>query len=228
MNRIARGFGVISLVALSTFAQSGSGWRTAADIGEGGRGAVSGTVIDVDEGSKRLQIETDTGASRVSVETDTVSTQYNGFGSMIAGKPEIFVGSKGFSNLRLGDRVEIRGTGRGRGTVMASDVTLLGREVPASSVGVGDTRSPSSATTQVDRTPSSAQRPTTGGTSEGTVRQINLDEGRIVIQTPQRRLITINAYRNTPVYYRNEVYRLSNLEVRPTRSPRRASTSSRT
>lgn len=209
MSRSSRALAIILvLFSFPAFAQ----WRTAADISQGVTGSVSGTVVDVDESARRLQIETDQGSTRVTVETDSVSTQYNAFGSMIAGKPEIFIGSKGFSNIRLDDRIEVRGTGRGRGAVMATDITLLGRSVAASSVGVGDTRSPSSATTQVDRSTTS-QRGTSSGFAEGTVRQINLNERRIVIQTPQRRLITINATRNTPVYYRNEVFPLSALDV---------------
>lgn len=196
MNRIAPLFAVLFLVALSSFAQT----------------SITGTIVDVDEASKRLQIETDKDRTRLTVETDTVATQYNGFGSVIAGKPEIFIGSKGFSNIRLDDRVEIRGTTRGRGVVMATDVTLLGRAIAANPTGVGDTRSPSSATTQTDRR-TSAQVTTSGGFVEGTVRQINERENRIVLQTPQRRLVTVNVSRNTPVYYRGETYRITNLEV---------------
>lgn len=196
MNRISAVFVVALLLAVSSFAQS----------------SITGTVIDVDEAAKRLQIEADKEAARITVETDTVATQYNGFGGVIAGKPEIFIGSKGFSNIRLGDRIEVRGTTRGRGVVMATDVSLLGRSVAANPTGVGDTRSPSSATTQVDRS-TTAQRGTNSNYAEGTVRQVNERENRVVIQTPQRRLVTVNASRNTPVYYRNEVYRLSNLEV---------------
>lgn len=196
MKRIAPLFLVLALVSLSTFAQT----------------SVTGTVVDVDSAANRLQIETDKEGTRLTVETDAVATQYNGFGSSIAGKPEIFIGSKGFSNIRLDDRIEIRGTTRGRGVVMATDVTLLGRSVPASPTGVGDTRSPTSATTQVDRRTTN-QTTTSGRFAEGTVRQVNERENRIVIQTPQRRLITVNASRSTPVYYRGEVYRLTNLEV---------------
>ena len=196
MNRIAPLFGVLFLIALSSFAQT----------------SITGTVVDVDTAANRLQIETDKDRTRLTVETDAVATQYNGFGSVIAGKPEIFVGTKGFSNVRLDDRIEIRGTTRGRGVVMATDITLVGRSVPASPTGVGDTRSPSSATTQIDRR-TTTQTTTSGRFAEGTVRQVNERENRIVIQTPQRRLITVNASRNTPVYYRGEIYRLSNLEV---------------
>ena len=83
-------------------------------LGQGEREAIAlaqarlpNVLLLIDEGKGRLEVETDSGRSRVTVETDSVSTQYHGFGTMIAGKPEIFTGSKGFSNLRLGDRVEV-------------------------------------------------------------------------------------------------------------------------
>src|SRR5687767_8510378 len=93
---------LVMLSALSTFAQV----------------RPAGTVIDIDEGRGRLQIEYDD-QTRVTIETDSVSTVYTGFGTVIAGKPEIFTGSSGLSNVRLGDRIEVRGTERGQGTVRA-------------------------------------------------------------------------------------------------------------
>jgi len=190
---------LFTLMAVSTFAQNSP---------------LVGTVIDVDEGRNRLQIESDYEAgTRVTVETDAVSTTYHGFGTVIAGKPEIFSGSAGLANVRLGDRVEIRGAARAQGIIAADSVRLLGREVAASQVGVGQTRNPKvSATTPTDdRT--AAPAPDAAGRIDGTIRQINLDEGRLVIQTTQRRMITVKTYRNTPVYYRGETYRVSNLEV---------------
>lgn len=190
---------LFALMAVSTFAQNSP---------------LVGTVIDVDEGRNRLQVESDyESGSRVTVETDAVSTTYHGFGTVIAGKPEIFTGSAGLANVRLGDRVEIRGAARAQGIIAADSVRLLGRDVPASQVGVGQTRNPkSSATTPTDdRT--AAPEPDAAGRIDGTIRQINLDEGRLVILTTQRRMITVKTYRNTPVYYRGETYRVSNLEV---------------
>src|SRR5207244_1493483 len=61
----------------------------------------------------------------------------------------------GFSNIRVGDRVEVRGIGRANGAVAADYVALLGRPIPADPTGVGQTRSPSS----------SASTPTVGGTT---------------------------------------------------------------
>jgi Domain of unknown function (DUF5666) len=198
-------YAILALAAVSTFAQSSS--RT-------GTGALTGTVIDIDNGRGRLQIESDEDRyARTSIETDSISTQYLGFGTMIAGKPEIFTGSSGFSNIRLGDRISIRGYTRADGMVHADAITLLGRQVAAGTVGVGQTRNPTSVSTPTDDRVTGTT-PTASTTAvEGTVRQINLDEGRIVIQTTQRRMITVNTYRNTPVVFRGEQYRLTNLEI---------------
>jgi hypothetical protein len=91
--RISALCALIALTAVSTFAQSGP---------------MVGTVIDVDEGRGRLQIEYDDDRTRMTIETDAVATVYYGFGGVIAGKPEIFTGSSGLSNVRLGDRIEVR------------------------------------------------------------------------------------------------------------------------
>ncbi|HET8775035.1 MAG TPA: DUF5666 domain-containing protein [Thermoanaerobaculia bacterium] len=182
---------------MSTFAQTGP---------------TAGTVIDVDEGRGRLQIEFDD-RTRMTIETDAISTAYYGFGGVIAGKPEIFTGSAGLSNVRLGDRVEVRGSVRGQGVFKADRVTLLGRNVAAGSVGVGSTREPTSSSTPVDDRTTSTVTNETAGNVEGTIRTINEDEGRLVIQTPQRRMITVRTYRNTPVVYRGDSYQVSNLEV---------------
>ncbi len=98
----------ILLFLVSTFAEASPQWRTAADVSEGSRGSIVGTLIDLNEAANRLQLQTDDDRyGRISVIADTVNTQYNGFGGVINGKPEIFLGSKGFSNLRVGDRVEL-------------------------------------------------------------------------------------------------------------------------
>ncbi len=172
-----------------------------------------GTVVDIDEGRNRLQIEMDDAAyTRITVETDAISTTYHGFGTMIAGKPEIFTGSRGLSNVRMGDRVEVRGPVRSEGVYRGNQITLLGRSIPASPTGVGETRNPAtSGNTPMDDRVTGATD--TGSRVEGTVRQINEREGRIVIQTPDRQMITVRTARNTPVYYRGEVYRVSNLEL---------------
>lgn len=190
---------ILALTALSSYAQSRP---------------MVGTVIDVDEGRGRLQIEYDEDQSRVTIETDSVSTVYYGFGTAIAGKPEIFTGSSGLSNIRLGDRVEIRGSERGQGVWKAHRVTLVGRDVAAGTTGVGTTREPGSVSTPVDdRAVGSAAPAAAGSGIEGTIRSINEGEGRLVILTTQRRMITVRTYRNTPVLYRGQTYSVSNLEV---------------
>jgi hypothetical protein len=158
------------VLALSAFGQNPQ-WRTSSDISEGSRGSVVGTVVDVDEGASRLQVAADDDThSRITVLADTLSTQYNGFGGVINGQPEIFVGTKGFSNVHLGDRVEVRGIGRGNHAIGAEFITLLGRSVPASQTGVGDTRPLNSISTPTNAPPSSDV--TVYGRIEGIVRQV--------------------------------------------------------
>src|SRR6185503_3155608 len=129
--RVLAVFAILVVPALSTFAQTSPSYGTNSNT-------LTGTVIDIDAGHDRLQVESDSDpGSRITVETDTVSTQYRGFGSVIGGKAEIFTGSKGFSNLRLGDRVAVRGSSRASGIVQAETISLLGRTVVASPTGVG-------------------------------------------------------------------------------------------
>ena len=201
------------LVGVSAFGQSSTQWRTSADVREGIRGTIVGTVSDVNEGTGRFRLTPDDDRNGlVTVEADSVSTQYNGFGGAINGSPEIFVGSTGFSNLRTGDRVEVRGVGRNTGVVGADYVTLLGRPVSADQTGVGQTRTPQtiSPPTASGTTPSAT--PQTYGRVEGIVRQVNAADGRVVIETDRREMITVRGTSSTPVYYRNNVYRISNLE----------------
>jgi len=202
------------VIAVSAFGQSSTPWRTSADVRDGVRGSAVGTVADVDEGQSRFQLTPDEdNYSQITVEGDTVSTTYRGFGGTINGSPEIFVGTSGFSNLRVGDRVEVRGSGRGSGTVLADVVTLLGRTVPAGATGVGQTRSPTSISPPTASGTTATTTPNPRGRVEGVVRQVNADEGRVVIETDRRQIITVRATSTTPVNYRGDTYRISNLEV---------------
>jgi hypothetical protein len=195
--RISALCALLALTAVSTFAQNGP---------------LVGTVIDVDEGQNRIQIESDSqSGSRITVETDALTTIYQGFGGVIAGKPEIFTGSSGLSNVRLGDRIEIRGGASTEGVYRADQVLLVGRQIPADPVGVGQTRSPSNVSTPVDDRATGMNE--ASRRTVGTIRQINLNEGRIVILTPQRTLLNVRTTRNTPVRFRGESYQVSNLEV---------------
>ena len=202
------------VMAVSAFGQNSTPWRTSADVRDGVSGRAVGTVADINEGSSRFQLTPDEdNYSQITVEADTVSTTYRGFGGTINGSPEIFVGTTGFSNLRVGDRVEVRGSGRGTGTVLADVVTLLGRSVPAGATGVGQTRSPTSISTPTASGTTATTAPDRLGRVEGVVRQVNADEGRVVIETDRRQIITVRATSTTPVNYRGDTYRISNLEV---------------
>jgi hypothetical protein len=190
---------LLALTTLSTFAQNRP---------------MVGTIVDLYEGRGSMVLQMDDAAqTQMTIDTDSVSTTYHGFGTMIAGKPEIFRGSQGFSNLREGDRVEVR-AGQREGVYRADQVTLLGRSVPVGTTGVGQTRPPTSSATPMDQRGTGTAGARSGGFVEGTVRQINQREGRLVVQTTTgNRLITINTSRNTPVYYRGEAYRVENLEI---------------
>lgn len=204
-------FAMVALVAVSSFGQNSFQWRTAADIGEGTRGTIVGTVADVDEARGQLQLDPDEpSGGRIAVTADSVTTQYNGFGGVINGQPEIFTGSAGFANIRVGDRLQVRGVGTATGGVAAEYVTLLGRPVPAPQTGVGTTRPPSSISTPTATTTTTSPRV---GPIEGTVQQVNASEGRIVIVTDRREIMTIATPVGTPVHYKNNVYRVANLET---------------
>ncbi len=208
--RFAAIFAAMVLVTASAFGQYRTVWRVGADIVEGVSGSIVGTAVDVDEAKNQIQLAADDDRyAHVTIVTDSVSTQYNGFGDVINGKPEIFVGSKGFSNVRTGDRLEIRGVGRSSGSVRADFITLLGRPVPAGPTGVGDTRSPS----QGVSTPAVGSTTTVYGRVEGVVRQVNASDNRIVVETDRREILNIRASSTTPVTYRGDTYRIGNLEV---------------
>lgn len=213
MNKTRMAFVFVAMTAVAGFAQSGL-WRTSADVQEGTRGTIVGTVADVLAGSNRIILTPDNDSyDQVTVDTDSVSTQYNGFGGTINGSPEIFVGSTGFSNVRTGDRLEVRGAGSGNALLRADRITLLGRALAAPQTGVGQTRSPGSISTPTARGTTSATSPDRLGRVEGTIRQVNADEGRIVIETDRREIRTVRATSATPVYYKGDTYRLNNLEV---------------
>ena len=64
------------LIAVSAFGQSSSQWRTSADVREGSRGSVVGTVTDVDEGRRQFTVRPDGDQyGQVTVLADAVSTQ---------------------------------------------------------------------------------------------------------------------------------------------------------
>jgi hypothetical protein len=214
MNKLRAIFAFAALSAVAAFGQDRTVWRTSGDVQEGGRGSIVGTVADTQNGRNRMVITPDSALSdQVTVDADTVSTRYNGFGGTINGAPEIFVGSTGFNEVRVGDRVEVRGVAIGSSTIRAELVTLLGRAVPAPQTGVGQTRTPTSISTPTasGTTPSTA--PDRIGRVEGVLQQVNPEEGRLVVVTDRREVLTVRTPQGTPVRYRGDTYRVSNLEV---------------
>ncbi len=205
----------LTLVALSAFAQSGPTFRTGADVRDGVRGTLVGTVASVMETRNQFAVTPDDDRyGTVTVQADSALTTFSGFGGVINGAPEVFQGSAGMANVRTGDRVEVRGDGAANATINASQVVLLGRSVPADQVGVGQTRTPNSpATPTAGRSTTSDSATSRFGNVEGVVRQINANENRIVIQTDRREMVTVRGSGSTPVYYRQDVYHIANLEV---------------
>jgi hypothetical protein len=212
MHRIYRVAVLSALVAVTAFGQDRSLWRTASEVDQGSRGSMVGTVTDINAGRDQFTIipDQDNNGSLL-VSADTISTQYSGFGDVINGKPEIYTGSTGFPNIRLGDRVEVRGVGNGRASVRADVVTLLGRNTPASQVGVGTTRPTGTISTPTAAPPPSANDRV--GRVEGTVRQISPDDYRLVLETDRREMVTVRGTSSTPVYFNGNTYRIRNIEV---------------
>ncbi|MGZ8811292.1 MAG: DUF5666 domain-containing protein, partial [Thermoanaerobaculia bacterium] len=83
------------------------------------------------------------------------------------------------------------------------------RAVAVPPTGVGQTRSPGSASTPTQTTVTADRL----SRIEGIVRQVNADNNSIVVETDRREMITVRGSASTPVYYQNDVYHISNLEV---------------
>ena len=182
------------LGSLSLFAQNRPTWTTASDIQVGVRGSMNGTVTRMSSGDLTISIvgENDPTTTPVDVRTDSVSTRYSGFGS----GTDVFTGSSGFRLIQSGDRIRVTGVGRTARSISADDILLLGRSV-------------SRPGTSPDLVPPGADR----NTVEGVVRQITASSSRFVIETDGRQMYTVYGTTSTPVYYQNDVYRITNIEV---------------
>ena len=67
---------VLMLSAVSSFGQTRSLWRTAADIRSGVNGSIVGTVVDLDASRRQLWLTADDDRNvRISVTTDSVSVK---------------------------------------------------------------------------------------------------------------------------------------------------------
>lgn len=180
-------------------------------VAEGTSGSMVGTVADVDEARGQIAIDPDNSRGpRITVLSDSVSTQYNGFGGVINGQPEIFTGSQGLANVRTGDRIEVRGSGQANYAIRADVITLLGRATAAPQTGVGSTRPMNSIGTPTASTTAQSSRVSP---LEGTIQDVNANDGRLVIVTDRREVMTVLVSSATPVSYHGTSYRVSNLEV---------------
>jgi hypothetical protein len=177
----------IVLATTTVYAQEYSGWKTAADIRNGARGSIVGSVSDISESRGELTIVPDGSTAKIRVTTDSLVTTYRGFGEAKPG--EILEGTAGFSRVRAGDRLEVRGQGAEEATVAALDIVLLGRSVTVEKIGTPALRA-----------------------IDGTVRSVSRNN-RFVIETERREMYTIIGTAETPVTYRSGQYRIPNLEV---------------
>lgn len=179
------------LTAAMLLGQSGTSWTTASDIRDGIRGRMIGTVRSI-IGTSRFEIVPDSDRSygAVTVNSDSLVTQYMGF-SDASTSSDTLTGPAGFSRLREGDRVDVRGVGSSNRSIAAEQVTLLGRPLGSSAV-----------------------RSATSRSVEGVVRQVSIGENRLTLETDSRQLVTITGTSSTPVLYRGETtYKISNIEV---------------
>ncbi len=205
MTRNARFPAFVALVLICAFP------LCAQYVAEGTSGSMVGTVADVDEARGQIAIDPDNSRGpRITVLSDSVSTQYNGFGGVINGQPEIFTGSQGLANVRTGDRIEVRGSGQANYAIRADVITLLGRATAAPQTGVGTTRPMNSIGTPTASTTSQSSRVSP---LEGTIQDVNANDGRLVIVTDRREVMTVLVSSATPVSYHGTSYRVSNLEV---------------
>ncbi|HVT05216.1 MAG TPA: DUF5666 domain-containing protein [Thermoanaerobaculia bacterium] len=172
--------------AQNTFGQSGGVWSNPSQIRAGARGSVIGTVSKTDTSRGIFDLTPDGQTRSVRVTTDALATQYRGFG----GTSDIFSGASGFGRLHTGDRVEVSGMGGASYSVSADDVLLLGRG------GAG------SSGTAIPASP-----------IEGIVRNTPDQETRIVVETDDRQIYTIQGTSTTPVYFQGQSYRISNIEA---------------
>lgn len=175
------------ILFLIPIALSGQTWRTAGDIRSGVRGTAIGTVTDLDAGRNRFSFQLDNGGrdSLLFVGGDSFTTKYLGF----EGAGAIFTGTSGFAKLRVGDRLEIRGVGSSTRSIDAEEIILLGRSINTSPAPT-----------------------TSGNVIEGTVRTTRASDNSFVLETSRRELIDVAGRSNTPVYYQNQRYTISNLE----------------
>lgn len=183
---------VLMTGSLSAFGQSRVSWSTANDVRQGVRGSIIGSVTAVDSVRSRIEVvaDNDRASEVIRVNADPVSSRYIGFGTTSATQNTVYTGANGFTRVRVGDRVDVRGIGATDSMINAEEVVLLGRSL---SSGTG---------TNTSRTSIS-----------GTVRQITPSTSRLLLETDNREMLTIFGTSSTPVYFEGTTYKIANIEV---------------
>jgi hypothetical protein len=194
----------VALAPVAVFGQDRATWSTTADIREGTRGTIVGTVDSIDVPRLTFVLRPDAGSTSVRITADDVTTSFRAFGD--GSTADVVRGSVGMNRLRAGDRLRVTGIG-GRSSIAATEVNLLGRATSSSVRGTTTTT-------------------TTRGYIEGTVRSVNTRDSTLVVETADRRLYTVRATDTTPVNYRGTTYRIANLESGDTVRVKLMSTSS--
>lgn len=181
---------VLMAGSLSAFGQSRVSWGTADDIRQGVRGSIIGSVTAVDSVRSRIEVvaDNDRASEVIRVNADPVSSRYVGFGTTSATQNTVYTGANGFTRVRVGDRLDVRGIGATDSMINAEEVVLLGRSL--------------SSGTSTSRTSIS-----------GTVRQITPSTSRLLLETDNREMLTIFGTSSTPVYFEGTTYKISNIEV---------------
>ncbi|MGH9457949.1 MAG: DUF5666 domain-containing protein [Thermoanaerobaculia bacterium] len=179
---------VAVLLAVSSFGQTSSTWRTAAEVDTGETGTILGTVVRIDgSGFDVVPDEDSTGpALRVAA---TSSTRYVGLG---VDAETSLMGTAGLQQLRTGDRVRVRGTAQAPSVLRADEVQLLGRDITPPGTAV---------TVDAERL------------FEGEIVEIRLLDQSFILESDDGDRTTIVATRDTPVIFEGETYTLRNLEV---------------
>lgn len=176
----------LTLIASSLPAQVRDTWSGSGDIRTGARGTAVGTITQLDSSRNRVTVRLDTtrSDSNVTIESDT-ATRYLGF----EGAGKVSTGSTGFSRLRMGDRLEIRGAGTATRAIDADEIVLLGRS-SQSNTGPGSS----------------------GDIVEGTIRSVRASDNTFVVETSRREIYEVRARANTPVYFEGRTFTIANLE----------------
>src|SRR5688572_28937339 len=115
--RVSVKFSILAIAlmagSLSAFGQSRVSWSTANDIRQGVRGSIIGSVTAVDSVRSRIEIvsDNDRASQIIRVNADPVSSRYIGFGTTSATQNTVYSGTNGFTRVRVGDRLDVRGIG---------------------------------------------------------------------------------------------------------------------